>query len=85
MCTRFIYITYIIDLLQTKRTYKSVGHAFTASERNFFNAYRLHASKVGITTNINVTDAELREEHYMTSFEELAHKWPEVVARFTTE
>ena len=78
-------ITYIIDLLQSKRTYKLVGHAFTASERNFFNAYRLHASKFGITTNINVTDTELREEHYMKSFEELANKWPEVVARFTAE
>jgi hypothetical protein len=78
-------IAYLIDLTQSKRTYKITGHAFTASERNFFNAYRFHASKIGITTNINVTDAELRDEHYRKSLEELANQWPSVVARFTAE
>ncbi|MBI4846305.1 MAG: hypothetical protein HY810_07545 [Candidatus Omnitrophica bacterium] len=78
-------ITFFIELLQTKRIYNLGGHAFTASERNFFNAYRLHASRMGVTTNIDVADEELKEEYYMKSLEELSYKWPEVVNRFTTD
>lgn len=65
--------------------HKLTGHAFTASEVHFFNAYRLHASHIGVTTAIDLSDSELEEEHWKPTFEAFASEWPEIVRRFTIE
>lgn len=64
--------------------YHSVlGDAVTASEVNFINAYRLHASKLGVTTDISVSDDEMLQDNWYPAFVALTIKWPEVTARFT--
>lgn len=72
-----------IETIQMKKVHSKTGLALTASEKNFFNAYRLHASRLGKTTDITVSDEELKEENWKPVFEDLATKWPEVVRRFT--
>lgn len=74
----------LLNWLEVKRIHELSNLALTASERHFFNAYRLHASRLGITTDISVTDEELKRENWEHVFEDLAAKWPEVVSRFTT-
>ncbi len=74
-----------IELIETKRYFKLTGFAFTASERCFINAYRLHAAKHGITTNINLSEEEEKEENWRPAFEDLETQWPNVVARFTVD
>ncbi len=72
-----------IETIQMKKVHSKTGLALTASEKNFFNAYRLHANRLGKTTDITVSDEELKEENWKPVFEDLATKWPEVVNRFT--
>jgi hypothetical protein len=74
-----------IETIQMKKVHSKTGIAITESEKNFFNAYRLHANRLGKTTDITVSDEELKEENWMPVFEDLATKWPEVVRRFTTD
>ena len=72
-----------IETMQMKKIYSKTGLALTASEKNFLNAYRLHANRLGKTTDITVSDEELKEENWKPVFEDLAIKWPEVIRRFT--
>lgn len=74
-----------IGFLITKRIHSQVGLALTTSEINFFNAYRLHASRLGKSTDITVTDEEALQENWKACLEDLALKWPEVVNRFTVD
>jgi len=75
----------ILDVWQTSRYHKLTGHAFTSSEVHFFNAYRLHASRIGVTTDIDLSDSELQENHWGPTFNTFAAEWPEVVQRFTVD
>lgn len=75
----------VLGFWQTSRYHKLTGHAFTASEVHFFNAYRLHASRVGATTDIDLNDTETEEEHWKPTFEAFAMEWPQVVQRFTID
>ena len=75
----------VLEFWQTSRYHKLTGHPFTGSEVSFFNAYRLHASRIDVTTNINLSDEEMEEDHWGTTFQQLAMEWPEVVQRFTTD
>ena len=74
-----------IEVIETKRYFKLTGFAFTSSERCFFNAYRLHAAKHGITTDINLSEEEEKEENWRGAFEDLSSQWPQVVERFTMD
>ena len=76
-------ILFFIDTWQMKMAHKKTGFAFTASERNFFNAYRLHASRMGVTTNLELEDGELESGKWELPYMMLQLKWPEVTARFT--
>jgi hypothetical protein len=76
-------ISQCLEFWKTKRSHKLTGHAFTSSEVNFFNAYRFHASRIGVTTDIDLKDKEAEQENWEATFEDLAKKWPEVVERFT--
>lgn len=78
-------ISQVLEIQDMKRIYKMTGLPLTASERHFFNAYRIHASRLGKTTDISVTEEELSEDNWKPAFNELAIKWPEVVARFTLD
>jgi hypothetical protein len=75
--------TYFIDLWQTKMAYKKISVALTASERNFYNSYRLHAFRIGITKNLELEDGEIESGKWRLPLMELELKWPKVTARFT--
>lgn len=75
------FINAIFHQWNGKRIYPSSG--IPGSEINFFIAYRTHASRVGCTTDIALSDAEREEANWSACFEDLAEKWPEVVRRFT--
>jgi len=64
---------------------KALGVAITASERNFINAYRIHAEAVGVTTDVTVSDGELIESNWAHVLNDLMQNWPEVVRRFTPD
>ena len=72
-----------IGFWNVKRIHSKIGIPLTASEINFFNAYRLHASAIGKSTDITILDEELKEENWKECLEDLAIKYPEVVRRFT--
>ena len=76
-------IAKILDVRETRMYLREIGEPLTASERNFINAYRLHASKVGVTVDASVEDEEREKENWELTFMDLALKYPEVVARFT--
>lgn len=76
-------VSQILEYWQTRRYHKLTGHAFTVSEVSFFNAYRLHASRIDVTTNIDLRDDEMEENHWGPIFERFAFEWPDIVQRFT--
>ncbi len=76
-------IAKVLDVRETRMYLKEIGEPLTASERNFINAYRLHANRVGVTTDVSVEDEEREKENWESTFMDLAMKYPEVVARFT--
>lgn len=78
-------VKFSIEGIIDKRFTKKTGVVVTTSERNFFNAYRLHASRLGKSIDITVTDEELKEENWKPVLIDLARKWPEVVKRFTVD
>ncbi|MFA7235712.1 MAG: hypothetical protein WC058_02515 [Phycisphaeraceae bacterium] len=80
-----IVVAQVIDFWQISRYHKLTGHVFTGSEVSFFNAYRLHASRIGATTDIDLSDVELEEDHWGETFTLFAMQWPEVVRRFTAD
>jgi hypothetical protein len=71
-----------LDLRETRKYLREIGEPLTASERNFINAYRLHASRLGVTVDVSVEDEEREKDHWELTFRDLALKYPEVVARF---
>jgi hypothetical protein len=73
----------LIELAYSKHVYRKTGLAFSASERSFFHAYRLVACRLGVSTDLTVSDAELESAKWEIVFQDLAVKWPVVVNRFT--
>ena len=76
-------LNFVIAFYIAKRNFSETGVPITLAEMDFFNAYRLHALSVGKTTDITLSDEEMKEENWKECFEDLARKWPEVVGRFT--
>lgn len=72
----------MFETIDAKRMNNKAGIALMSSEKNFCNAYRLYASKYGVTTNIDVEDEEMQEANWIDCFEDLARKYPQVVNRF---
>ena len=68
-----------------KKTQRMGCHIYTASERYFFNAYRLHADRIGATRDTSVSDSEIDENNWKAPLQWLASEWPEVVARFSVD
>ncbi len=73
----------LTELAYGRHVYRTTGLAVTASERSFFHAYRLEASRLGASTDLAVSDAELQRANWEVVLRDLALKWPVVVARFT--
>jgi len=76
-------ISQVLEWSFTRRTFAGLGHPLTFSERHFLNAYRLHAAKLGITTDISLKLEEEDEAHWRPALDRLASEWPQIVARFT--
>ena len=74
-----------LGVWQTRRCLRLVGHPFTASEFHFFNAYRLHASRIGAITDIDLKDDELDDHSWGPTFQDFAREWPKVVSRVTAD
>ena len=75
----------IINHFNLKRIQKQVGTYVTMSELNFFNAYMYHARRNKKSLDLTVSDEELDESKWLPVFTDLAAKWPQIVARFTTD
>jgi len=71
-----------IEAFEAKRMHNKFGITLMGSEKNFINAYRLHANKLGITTDVSATDEEMLEENWIDCFKDLAKKYPQVVNKF---
>ncbi len=78
-----VLIDFVIGYFYAKRGIKHLGYPLGLSERDFFSAYCYHASRIGASTDLEVTDFELRKEFYSKSLNQLAREYPKVVARFT--
>jgi len=74
-----------IEFADTRNAYSEARIVLTASEKHFINAYRLHASRLDKTTDVDVSEDELDEANWGPVFEDFATKWPEIVRRFTLE
>ena len=59
--------------------------AFTSSEVNFFNAYRLHASRMGASQELDVSDEEIASGMWRECLLDYAAKYPEAVNRFPNQ
>jgi hypothetical protein len=74
---------HILDFLSAKKSYRELGQALTMSERNFFSAYQIHASRIGVSTDLDLAEAELSEENWAPAFQRLAEERPALVAMYT--
>jgi len=75
----------LIELHFAKSSLHSNGVVLTAAEVHFINAYRLHAHKLGVTTDVTMEESELSESNWVEVLEDLARNWPRVVRRFTDD
>jgi hypothetical protein len=78
-------VNLFLDSWGGARFSKLAGHPFSMAELHFFSAYRIHATQLGITTDIDLAEVELEEENWGPTFREFEEQWPEVVARFTID
>ncbi len=78
-------VFWLFELAWSRRSYRMIGFPFTASERSFFHAFRLAASRLGVSTDLHVPDEQLHRSHWEHVFSDLAVKWPIVVSRFTDD
>lgn len=60
-------------------------HPLLIAETNFFNAYRLHAQRLGLTLEISVEDGEMASGDWEECLQDYAVKHPEAVAQFNPE
>lgn len=72
-----------LEMLAARRALVSIGHPLTQSERSFFNAYRIHAARIGVTTDLSLSDEELAESHWEPVLLAFAREWPDVARRFS--
>jgi hypothetical protein len=58
------------------RVHNETGLYLSGSERNFINAYRIYASKIGASTNVEVSENELNEQNWKTAFDSYMTQCP---------
>ena len=71
-------------VIQQSRS-STLGIYLSPPEFQFINAYKMHATELGITTDVVVDDAEMYEDNWKPTYNDLATNWPMVVRRFTPE
>lgn len=54
--------------VESSRVHKEIGFILCSSERNFVNAYRIYASKIGKSTDVEVSENELNKENWKETF-----------------
>jgi len=64
------------------RSFRLLGVPLTPAEVNFFNAYRLHAGRLGVSLDITVPDEEIASGNWEACLTDYAEKYPKAVARF---
>ena len=74
---------WILDFQLVNWRSRQGGVPITSSEVNFFNAYRLHADRLGVTRDVSVSEVELASRAWQDCLMDYAAKYPESVARFT--
>ncbi len=75
-------LRYVLEAALVSRHFKLLGQVLTSSEVNFFNAYRLHADRLGIPSDITVSESEIEDGVWYACLVDYAEKYPESVARF---
>ncbi len=78
-------VAFVLHYFQTKKYMEQVNFPLTASEVHFFNAYRLHAVRVGVTTDIDLPDCELKESNWEHLYTIFSLQWPDIANRFTAD
>lgn len=78
----FIVSMLFIEPLRMKHYKAKIGTPLGQSEVNFFNAYRLHADRLGLPKSLEVTQDEIQSEEWQRCLEDFASKYPEAVSRF---
>lgn len=73
----------IIEFVRNKYFFNSTGIFISKSERSFLHAYRIEATRLGASTDLEVSDDELMPANWGEVFHDLETKWPVVVHRFT--
>ena len=78
------FLRYVLEFLAVKKRFGLGGSemAFTSSEVNFFNAYRLHAARLGIALDLEISEEEVESGLWRGCLLHYAMKYPEAVARF---
>lgn len=56
-----------------------------SSERNFINAYRIHARKAGASVDITTLEKEITEGRWLQSFIRFEKEFPELTKRYTSD
>ena len=72
----------IFEMKAAKKYHAETGAALMSSETNFFNAYRLYASRLGISTDLDLTVEEEKSNDGMASLIRFSEEFPEIAMRF---
>jgi hypothetical protein len=75
----------IVEWQHSGHVYRKTGLFVSSAERSFFHAFQLEANRLGASTDLRVADNELAAANWRPVLEDLAVKWPEIVARFTVD
>ena len=59
-----------------------VGSMYLAPIKDFVSAYQLFANRYGLTTDVNVSEEELRFANWKAAWEDFVEKWPEIATRY---
>lgn len=58
------------------------GSMYLAPIKDFLYTYELFANKYGLTTDVNVSEEELRFVNWKAAWEDFVEKWPEIACRY---
>jgi len=73
---------WFMEFLIMKYYADKLGFPFSHAEINFFNAYRLHADRLGLSRSLEVSEDEIESGDWQRCLEDYAAKYPEAAARF---
>jgi hypothetical protein len=69
-------IFHIFHIYYLKSQLKKYGVTFGVTEREFFNSYRTCASKIGVTTDLDLSEDEINDNKWEIVFEDYMEKCP---------